>query len=715
MFFLKQKRLLLLSLFVSISHFAWSQVPKDLGRSVPLWVEQNELKESILKWLPDDNAVEYRIYTLDFTPFLSTTLLTTVDGNTSEYNLGILSPGSSQQYYIQKSSEAGFGVGMIDAGFDIAPPTQRGRCLIAVSDTIYQTLSYEIMQTIEDLLHDGWQVEWFVVADSSLVTELKSMIKNWYDANYDLSQSVLLLGHIPVPYSGNTAYDGHSNHYGAWAADTYYAEMDGSWTDQFVNETSPNRPENDNIPGDGKFDQSTIPGEVELEVGRVDFSNLPAFPEGEIELTRRYLEKLHLYKTGQKELPRRALVENNFASFDEAFGQSAWRNFPTFFGGKEVSQGNYDGQLDTSAYLCSYACGGGSYTSCGGVGTTANLWVAKDIQTVFTMVFGSYFGDWDSNNNFLRSALASGDILTNAWSGRPIWQLWHMGLGKNIGFSTRFTMNASSSVFNAGYGTHSTHIGLMGDPTLRLFYPKPIESLSTVFNEGNIEVEWMPSEDVDATYQLYRKVGEDGWTVMESFLDQSNYTDYCVSPGKYSYMVKNIRLEETGSGSFYNTSLGKSIDLEITDNELLTTYYLDSDEDGYGTPDSVSLACEQPIGFVANNEDCDDTNPEINPDAEEIPDNGIDEDCDGDDLVPSEDLANGKIKVYPNPTQHFIHIESHWTKELHYKLYDPMGQLLSSGKIKNSIDVRTLNEGLYFIEILDDKSKLISNHKIMIE
>jgi hypothetical protein len=34
------------------------------------------------------------------------------------------------------------------------------------------------------------------------------------------------------------------------------------------------------------------------------------------------------------------------------------------------------------------------------------------------MVFGSYFGDWDSQDNFLRAPLASG-ALTSAWADGP--------------------------------------------------------------------------------------------------------------------------------------------------------------------------------------------------------------------------------------------------------------------------------------------------------
>lgn len=56
------------------------------------------------------------------------------------------------------------------------------------------------------------------------------------------------------------------------------------------------------------------------------------------------------------------------------------------------------------------------------------------------------------------------------------------------------------------------------------------------------------------------------------------------------------------------------------------TFFADEDGDGYGTPNLFAVDCDQPIGFVANDLDCNDGDPNINPDANEVCD-GIDNDC----------------------------------------------------------------------------------------
>ncbi len=59
-----------------------------------------------------------------------------------------------------------------------------------------------------------------------------------------------------------------------------------------------------------------------------------------------------------------------------------------------------------------------------------------------------------------------------------------------------------------------------------------------------------------------------------------------------------------------------------------TTWYIDSDQDGFGGDLVSTEACDSPTGFVDNRGDCDDLDAASHPDADEICD-GVDNNCDG--------------------------------------------------------------------------------------
>ena len=60
-----------------------------------------------------------------------------------------------------------------------------------------------------------------------------------------------------------------------------------------------------------------------------------------------------------------------------------------------------------------------------------------------------------------------------------------------------------------------------------------------------------------------------------------------------------------------------------------STWYADGDSDSYGDATSTTTACDQPSGYVADDTDCDDTDADVNTDAQEVPEDGTDQNCDG--------------------------------------------------------------------------------------
>ena len=66
----------------------------------------------------------------------------------------------------------------------------------------------------------------------------------------------------------------------------------------------------------------------------------------------------------------------------------------------------------------------------------------------------------------------------------------------------------------------------------------------------------------------------------------------------------------------------------VVDEDVTTTWYADTDGDGYGDAESSVEDCEPPSGYVPNGTDCDDSTADSYPGAVEICD-GIDNDCDG--------------------------------------------------------------------------------------
>ena len=564
--FKRYSRIIALIIFSTASFALIAQSNGDRAPSLPLYFEYDDASETAtLRWIADPDATQYELFLNEPIGGSNPTSLGNLPGTESEATINGLEAGQRYELIVQKRVDGEVvGQGNILVGIEAELIDWRGRCLTVIESTIADSLSLEVDRWRKDLLGDGWWTDTILVDAGDAVNDVKARIEAWYDSQNGQSQALFLLGHVPVPYSGNIGPDGHNDHIGAWPADAYYGELEGFWSDNSTNNTSARREANRNVPGDGKFDQSFLTSDMDLEVGRVDFSNLPAFPESEIELTRQYMDKNHAFRMKEFDLPRRAIIENNFASFAEGFGQNGWNNFVPFFGPDNVAYGNYDEVLKNEGYLCSYACGPGSYRSAGGIGSTANLFVPHDLETVFTMNFGSYFGDWDSQDNFLRSALGSGKILVNAWAGRPNWHFFHMAQGLHVGYSAALTQY--NFIYPSGFGGRSIHAGLMGDPTLRLHMVAPISNLQVNTTDGVVQLNWTESADATEGYAIYRKAADESFYQRLAYqLDTNFFEDACLEAiTEYSYLVKAIHLETSASGTYYNSSTALEIKASVS-------------------------------------------------------------------------------------------------------------------------------------------------------
>lgn len=144
------------------------------------------------------------------------------------------------------------------------------------------------------------------------------------------------------------------------------------------------------------------------------------------------------------------------------------------------------------------------------------------------------------------------------------------------------------------------------------------------------------------------------------------------------------------------------------DEGLLVTYYLDSDNDGFGDANSIQQSCAgAPDNYVANPDDCNDNNADIYPGATEIANNGIDEDCDGQDLMTGTDeLAELNIRVFPNPFSDRIRVENLPTTGYEVRLVNIFGQnmALAIGSDNSLIDSSLLPAGAYFVQITEEST-----------
>ncbi len=360
--------------------------------------------------------------------------------------------GKDDKPTINKEKPGGYIIhrGYVSAGINVDNTNHKGKVILLVEKFISDSLKDELKLFKMDLIGDGWTPVVLSVESNENHIELRKKIKNIYDTDSKNFKHIILLGSIPIAYSGSRAQtpDGHS--YGRpLPVDSFYADIDGEWTDV----SAPLLPNpNENLPNDGKFDQDTIPSSVEMGFGRIDLRDLKTvFPnKTKKELYQKYFKKEHQYrhafdsfKVGRKSILRSGhshVNENSRLGLLPIVGINNYSEIS----GKDIKNkladkiiaGKKDDKYIKNDPDIKYSNSKGPflfYVKGGGVPSAT--YIAKNgFGALGLYGYQSHWGIWDKNDNPMRTLLAAdGYGLLCFWMIRASFPLHLLGSGKSAG------------------------------------------------------------------------------------------------------------------------------------------------------------------------------------------------------------------------------------------------------------------------------------------
>ncbi len=562
------KKTLLYFYFSLFTGLAFSQYSK----TITVFARATANATSItLDWPAETFSGSFKVYKrtdINQSWNLAATLLSTATSWTDTS----IKVGISREFLIQKAnpSNQSLAEGYLFVGNKAKEIPSFGSVLLLIDSNYRLPLATEINQLKNDLSANGWLVTISYAGRYEKASTIKARIISMNALAKPAFRSLYIIGHVRVPYSGmlrniDSAYacayppDGHiegsGNHTGAWPADLYYGDLTGIYSDMLGPVKTGSDSRNWNVAGDGKFDQCKVLDNVTIEVGRVDLYNMPQFSKNDTLLVKNYLQKARDWRQDKVAVVERSIIDDNLTGNGFSLGWTGYLSSTSMIPRDSIfNNRDYFTYQNKESYLWSFGVGYGSYQSCAGIGVTSSF--TPSFKNIFTSMSGSFFGDWDNQNNILRAPLAVGS-LCSFWGGIPTWYNHYMGLGYPIGFGALYTQNSKNQDFNGS--ENSVHIALMGDPTLKVRNVPETGKLKVASVNNKVKLSWGKALGKFDGYCVYRiDTATNTWLrINTTILTDTFYVDAAnVKTGSYKYAVRTIRLETNPSGSWYNLGGG---------------------------------------------------------------------------------------------------------------------------------------------------------------
>ncbi|MFM7770801.1 MAG: MopE-related protein, partial [Bacteroidota bacterium] len=140
----------------------------------------------------------------------------------------------------------------------------------------------------------------------------------------------------------------------------------------------------------------------------------------------------------------------------------------------------------------------------------------------------------------------------------------------------------------------------------------------------------------------------------------------------------------------------------IDDGLTFQNYYADADNDSFGAGTATSSCSDLGAGYVLDNTDCNDNDANVNPAAEDIAGNGIDENCDGQIDNGVEELSSS-FTLFPNPATTELNLQT--TTDLigsDLIIFDALGKQIHKQQILSTttrINTTAFAAGNYVVKV----------------